>query len=233
MSDAHIRTDRSQRCRVLVDFLVRTGPRITDLYILGDLFEIWFEYGIVMPKGYFGLLAALRSLLDQGKKIHYVLGNHEIAVGRFFDDFGFVVHRGPVVVEVDGRSVLLAHGHGIDRRAWTTVWDHILRSKMNHRMYRLIHPGIGLRLAQQVAYLSRKQRPSEGLMKTLEDYARRQLSEVDVVILAHSHVPVFHEFPDNKYYINAGDWINHFSYVVIDGKRISLEYYDEGRAALS
>lgn len=233
MSDAHIRTDKSRRCRILMDFLAKTGPRITNLYILGDLFEIWFEYGLVMPEGYFGLLAALRSLLDQGKKIHYVLGNHEIAVGSFFDDFGFIVHRGPVVVQVDGRSVLLAHGHGIDRRAWTTIWDHILRSKTNHKMYRLIHPGIGLRLAQQVAYLSRKQRPSEGLMKTLEEYARRQLREVDVVILAHSHVPVFHEFPGHKYYINAGDWINHFSYVVMDGKRISLEYYDEGRVPVS
>lgn len=123
--------------------------------------------------------------------------------------------------------MLLAHGHGIDRRAWTTIWDRLLRSKTNHRMYRLIHPGIGLRLAQQLAYLSRKQRPSEGLMKTLEDYARCQLCEVDVVILAHSHVPVFHEYPEKKYYINAGDWIDHFSYVVMDGKKIELRFYGD------
>jgi len=227
ISDAHIRTGKSYRCRMLVKFLEEIRPRLTDLYILGDLFEIWFEYNLVFPKDYFRLLASLHDILNEGKSIHYILGNHEITVGNFLGDFGFTVHRGPTIFQIDGRRVLLAHGHRVDKRPWTTIWDNLLTSKINHALYRLIHPDIGIRLAQRIAFLSRKQRPSSGLMNTLEDYARRQLGDVDVVILAHSHIPVYKEYPGNKYYINAGDWVKNFSYVIIDGGRISLDYYGQ------
>ncbi len=225
ISDAHIRTDKSHRYRMLVKFLEEIRPHLTDLYILGDLFEIWFEYNLVLPKDYFGLLVALQNILNEGKNIHYLLGNHEIAVGNFLSDFGFSVHREPKIFRINGRRILLAHGHRIDKRHWTTIWDNLLTSSINHALYRLIHPDIGITLAQRIAFLSRKQRPSIELAKMLEKYARRQLSDVDAVILAHSHIPVYIEYPGNKYYINAGDWVKNFSYAVIDGSRISLEYY--------
>jgi UDP-2,3-diacylglucosamine hydrolase len=231
ISDAHVRTDKSHRCRMLVKFLEEIRPRLTDLYILGDLFEIWFEYNLVVPKDYFGLLVALQNILHEGKSIHYLLGNHEIAVGNFLGDFGFTVHRGPTIFRINGRRVLLAHGHRIDKRSWTTIWDNLLTSRINHALYRLIHPDIGITLAQRIAFLSRKQRPSIGLAKMLENYAQRQLSDVDVVILAHSHIPVYNEYPGNKYYINAGDWVKNFSYVVIDGSTISLDYYGQRNSA--
>lgn len=225
ISDAHIRTDKSYRCQMLVRFLHGIRPRLTNLYILGDLFEFWFEYNLVFPKDYFTLLAALYNLIADGKHVHYILGNHEVTIGRFLNNFGFTVHPGPTILEINGMRVLLEHGNKIDKRLWSSFWESLLTSKLNHTLYRLLHPDIGIFLAQGIAYLSRKQHRSEMLENTLENYARRQLRDVDAVILGHSHHPILKKFPGNKYYINTGDWVKHFSYAVIDGDRVSLNYY--------
>ncbi|UCF69989.1 MAG: UDP-2,3-diacylglucosamine diphosphatase [candidate division WOR-3 bacterium] len=225
ISDAHISNEKNRSSRMLVRFLEEMRLHLTDLYIIGDLFEIWFDYDLVFPKGYFHILASLRSILSEGKEIHYVMGNHEIAIGDFLHDSGIIVHRGPAVFDVDGWRVLLSHGHKVDKRPWTAIWNFLLTSKVNHRLYRMLHPDIGIALAQRIALLSRKQRPSSKLLNMLEDYARRQLHDVDIVILGHSHLPELKAYAGNKYYINAGDWVTNFSYVLIDNERVSLEYY--------
>ncbi len=225
ISDAHIRSDKSERCRKLIRFLDEIRPRLSDLYIVGDLFEIWFEYKLVFPKDYFRLLATLHRILTEGKRVHYVLGNHEVAIGNFLEDFGFKVYTGPSIFNIDGRRVLLAHGNSIDKRLWTSFWESLLTSRLNHTLFRLLHPDIGIALAQCIARFSRKQQPSRKLMRMLENYAVRCLREVDIVILAHSHYPVMKKLHKSKYYINAGDWVKNFSYVMIEKGRVSLRYY--------
>lgn len=225
ISDAHIRNDKSHRCQMLVKFLHDIRDRLTSLYILGDLFEFWFEYNLVFPKDYFTALAALYNLIQDGKHVHYILGNHEVTIGRFLNNFGFNVHRGPKIFEIDGMSVLLEHGNKIDRRLWTSLWENLLTSRINHALYRMLHPDVGIFLAQGIAYLSRKQHRSVRLENMLENYALRRLDDVDVVILGHSHHPVLKEYPDHKYYINTGDWVNHFSYAMIGAGEITLNYY--------
>jgi UDP-2,3-diacylglucosamine hydrolase len=225
ISDAHIRTSRSYRCQLLVKFLHEIGPRLSDLYILGDLFEFWFEYNLVFPKDYFAPLAALYNLIQEGKKVHYVLGNHEVTIGNFLNSFGFIVHPEPTIFDIEGKRVLLAHGNKIDKRLWTILWEGLLTSKLNHALYRLLHPDLGIFFAQGIAHLSRKQHQSDRLIKMLEHYALHRLKDVDVVILAHSHYPIFKILPGNKYYINTGDWVRNFTYAVIDQQEISLNYY--------
>jgi UDP-2,3-diacylglucosamine hydrolase len=225
ISDAHIRNDKSYRCQMLLRFLNEIRPHLTDLYILGDLFEFWFEYSLVFPKDYFTPLAALYNLIQEGKDVHYILGNHEVTIGRFLKNFGFAVHHGPEIFLIDGRRVLLEHGNKVDRRLWTSMWENLLTSKLNHALYRLLHPDIGILLAQGIAHLSRKQHQSARLVRMLENYALQQLHDVDTVMLAHSHNPVLKKYPENKYYVNVGDWVTHFSYAVIDSGRISLNYY--------
>ena len=227
ISDAHIRTDNNYRAKLLIKFLRDIKSKMTHLYILGDLFEFWFEYNLVFPKDYFKTLAALYNLIQDGKKIHYILGNHEVMIGDFLKNFGFTVHSEKTILDINGKNVFLAHGNKIDKRLWITLWKGLLTSKLNHALYRLIHPDVGVFLAQGIAYLSRKQHHSSNLINQLENYARSKLQEVDVVILAHSHIPVIKKFGSNKYYVNTGDWINNFSYVVIDKGKISLHYYKQ------
>ncbi len=231
-SDAHIRDCESPRARLLIRFLNEYGSKLESLYILGDLFEFWFEYKVVFPKHYFKLLAVLYSLIQQGKKIYYILGNHEVLAGDFLKGFGFTVYEKEAVLTLKGKRILLAHGHRIDKRLWTIIWEALLRSKLNHRLYQIIHPDLGIYLAQAIAFFSRKQRRSPTLVENLERYAITRLGEFDIVILAHSHIPTLKIFNKNKYYINTGDWVDNFSYLMIDEKMISLKFYtqkDENR----
>lgn len=226
VSDAHIRKDNSYRARVFRRFLKDIGPRMDTLYILGDLFEFWFEYRIVFPKDYFKTLALLYNMTQHGVIVHYVLGNHEVMTGSLLTDFGFQVHRDSIVQTIENRRVFIAHGHKVDRRLWTTAWELILTSNLNHRLYELIHPDIGVFLAQGIAYLSRKQRRSpHRASMLLERFAKRKLKDVDLVVLAHSHIPVLREYNGRRYYINTGNWVTDFSYGVIDNERVALEYY--------
>lgn len=225
ISDAHIRTDENYRSKLLIKFLRDIRSKMTNLYILGDLFEFWFEYNLVFPKNYFKTLAALYNLIQDGKKIHYILGNHEVMIGNFLRNFGFTVHGEDAIIDIEGKRVFLAHGNKFDKRLWNTLWDKILTSKLNHALYSIIHPDIGVFLAQGISYLSRKQHSNPELVNLLEHYAQSKLEEVDIVILAHSHIPVLKEFRNNKYYINTGDWVKNFSYAVIDGSTISLRFY--------
>jgi UDP-2,3-diacylglucosamine hydrolase len=148
-----------------------------------------------------------------------------VTIGNFLNSFGFIVHPEPTIFDIEGKRVLLAHGNKIDKRLWTILWEGLLTSKLNHALYRLLHPDLGIFFAQGIAHLSRKQHQSDRLIKMLEHYALHRLKDVDVVILAHSHYPIFKKLPGNKYYINTGDWVRNFTYAVIDQQEISLNYY--------
>ena len=225
LSDAHIRTETSYRAQLFMKFLREKRDEVTGLFILGDLFEFWFEYNIVFPKDYFKTLALLYNYIEHGIEVHYVLGNHEVMIGKFLRNFGFTVHDKQTTISLFNKKVLLAHGHMLDRRLWTTLWQKLLTSRMNHALYSLIHPDLGVFLAQGIAYLSRRQRRSPQAITLLEQYARDQLQEFDIVVLAHSHVPVLKRFGNGKYYVNTGDWLEHYSYATLDEDGMNLLYY--------
>lgn len=227
LSDAHIRTDHSERAQKFIRFLSEKKKEFTDLYLLGDIFEFWFEYGVVVPKNYFQVLATLHALIQEGKTVHYVLGNHEVLIGGFMAKIGFRIYQRDTLLEIDGQRVLIGHGHLVDRRLWSAFWSELMNSRVNRALYRLLHPDIGVFLAQAISHLSRRQKKRDAIHALLENYARRRLREpdVDILLLAHSHQPVLKEIMPGKFYVNTGDWINHFSYAVIDRGKVSLEYY--------
>ncbi len=225
LSDAHIRKDESHRAKLLIKFLNEIKDKLKNLFILGDMFEFWFEYKIAMPKDYFKILATFYNLHQQGVKLHYILGNHEIVIGDFLKRLGFLIYPDFAKIELDGKKIYLAHGNKIDRRIWTVFWENILTSKINHWLYSILHPDVGVFLAQGVAHLSRQQPRNQHLSLVLEKFACDKLKEYDIVILAHSHIPLFRIYPENKYYINTGDWVDNFSYVKIKDGEVSLNYY--------
>ncbi len=225
LSDAHIRRDDSYRAKLLLKFLKEMSPELENLFILGDLFEFWFEYNIALPKDYFKILATFYYLHEQGIKLHYILGNHEVMIRDFLNKLGFIVYPNRAEIELDGKKIFLAHGNKIDRRFWTVFWENLLTSTINHKLYSLLHPDIGVFLAQGIAHVSRQQPRSQHLSKMLEKYAREKFENFDIVILAHSHIPLFKDYHNKKYYINTGDWVDNFTYVKLENGNVSLNYY--------
>ncbi len=226
-SDFHLKSqesaeDRERRIRVLkfLDSLIDS----TDLLILnGDIFDLWFPWNNVIIKGYFPILKKLADLRESGCRIVFIAGNHDF----WFRDFltGYLdieVYKNNFIEEIDGKNILVSHGDlytSNDLRY--KIFRAIIRNRIVMWLFGILHPDFALNIGKTMSRSSRKRRVSENLMKTREkgliEFARKQLTNFDIVIMGHSHLPKLQEF-ENGIYANAGDWIVNNSYLkLIDG----------------
>ncbi|MFO7675764.1 MAG: UDP-2,3-diacylglucosamine diphosphatase [bacterium] len=227
VSDAHLGAAPPGAEARLARFLNGLEGRADSLWILGDLFDFWFEYGRVIPRHGFRILAALARLREAGIRVSYLAGNHDLRFGGFLRrELGIETGAGGDI-ELDGRKVLVRHGDEIDRRAVSRLFRVLMRSRLNNGLYRLIHPDLGIALAGWVARRSRARGPDERLAGAMREWARARLAEGrDLVVLGHLHRPELTAFPGGGSYLNAGDWIENFSYGILRDGRPALERFD-------
>ena len=205
------------------------------IFLLGDLFDFWFEYKTVVPKGFVRVLGKIAELRDSGIPIYFFVGNHDLWMVNYFEsELGIPVYHQPREFEFDGKNFLIGHGDGLgpgDKgyKRMKKVFTHPL-SKW---FYRWLHPDLGVKLAQ---YLSTKNKLISGEEDVIflgEDnewlvqYAKRKLEEkhYDYFLFGHRHLPMEIKVGEKSTYINTGDWISHFTYAVFDGKELSLKTY--------
>jgi UDP-2,3-diacylglucosamine hydrolase len=214
----------------LLKFLDHIKKDAGILFILGDLFDFWFEYRNVIPKGYFKTFAKLKELIENKIEIHYLIGNHDCLIRDYFEkEIGIKVYYDEIVKEINSKKFYLHHGDGLSKRdLGYKILKAILRSRIDQWLFSLIHPDFGIWLGK---YSSKKSReytskkdygPTDGLY----DYARKKIDEgYDYVIMGHIHEMIFEKI-NNGYYVNLGDWIENYSYAVFDGKNIQLKKFD-------
>jgi UDP-2,3-diacylglucosamine hydrolase len=212
---------------------IKTDARA--IFLLGDLFDFWFEYKTVVPKGFVRILGKIAELRDSGIPIYFFVGNHDLWMINYFEtELGIPVYHHPKEYEFDGKNFLIGHGDGLgpgDKgyKRMKKVFTHPL-SKW---FYRWLHPDIGVKLAQ---YLSTKNKLISGdedviflgdENEWLVQYAKRKLEQkhYDYFLFGHRHLPMEIKVGENSTYINTGDWISHFTYAVFDGKELSLKTY--------
>jgi len=228
-SDVHLGAVPAATERRFVSFLEHVGSAgARSLLLAGDLFDFWFEYGPVIPGKHFRVLAALAALVDAGIPVTLVGGNHDAWGGRFLrEEVGVRYTVGLLRTELGGRPALVAHGDGLGRgdlkyRALKAV----LRSRAAIAAFRALHPELGVRLAQRVSTTQAKadaDAAASGRARFLEEWARARLADepsLGYVVCGHSHVPTVVEAEPDRYYLNAGDWVRHDSYIVVgaDGR---------------
>lgn len=205
------------------------------IFLLGDLFDFWFEYKTVVPKGFVRVLGKIAELKDSGIPIYFFVGNHDLWMIDYFEtELGIPVYHQPKEFEFEGKTFLIGHGDGLgpgDKgyKRMKKVFAHPL-SKW---FYRWLHPDIGVKLAQ---YLSTKNKLISGdedinflgeENEWLAQYAKRKLEQkhYDYFLFGHRHLPMEIQIAKDSKYINTGDWISHFTYAVFDGKELSLKTY--------
>ena len=205
------------------------------IFLLGDLFDFWFEYKTVVPKGFVRVLGKIAELRDSGIPIYFFVGNHDLWMIDYFEtELGIPVYHRPKEFEFEGKTFLIGHGDGLgpgDKgyKRMKKVFSHPL-SKW---FYRWLHPDIGVKLAQ---YLSTKNKLISGDEdikflgednEWLAQYAKRKLEQkhYDYFLFGHRHMPMEIKVGENSTYINTGDWISHFTYAVFDGKELILKTY--------
>ncbi|RMF56374.1 MAG: UDP-2,3-diacylglucosamine diphosphatase [Calditrichaeota bacterium] len=220
----HTKSEKIKENRLLafLDHVAISGER---LFILGDLFDFWFEYRTVIPRGYTRILSALSRLQELGIDIQYVAGNHDFWMRDFLSkELKIQVHFDPVDITLENKRFFLHHGDGIAKHdKGYRFLKRIFRNPINIFLYSLLHPDLGIPLAKWVSQLSRNH-TSRGIPddRDYRELAVQKFQEgFDYVVFGHLHYPVIQPYGE-KWYVILGDWIEYFTYAVFDGKEMQL-----------
>jgi UDP-2,3-diacylglucosamine hydrolase len=223
-SDVHLGAAPPDTEGAFLSWLEHCGLHASRVVINCDLFDFWFEYGSVIPRGYTRILGALCALVDGGKPVLLVGGNHDWWGGSYLrEEIGVEFHQQPVVVDLKGRTTLLAHGDGLGPGDLAyRLLRSLLRSGPTRFAFRWLHPDLGARIARKVSKTEGRPQRSRGRedsrSRILEAWASERLRaspELDMVVLGHTHVPLLREVEPGRYYLNAGDWLEHRSYATL------------------
>ena len=234
-SDAHLivgayeqERDRNEKVVEFINYVSEHGKR---LFIVGDLFDFWFEYKHSIPQTDPRILGSIATAVDNGVEVHYCSGNHDLWLGRYLEEnVGVNIHDGSFEILIEGRKFFIAHGDGLFKkdRGYNTM-KALFRNPAAKWLFRMLHPDLGIRLAKLSSGSSRQNPISDSYIsdrkKLLREFARGKFDEgFDSVILGHIHEPDL-LVEESKTYINLGDWITHFTYASFDGKELSLCYW--------
>ncbi len=208
------------------------------IFLLGDLFDFWFEYRHVVFSGFFDVLRAFADLRDRGVDLHLIVGNHDLWSGRFLEEeLGFTIHQNEYRCDFGGRRTLMVHGDGInpEDRSYR-LYKRVALSRWATGSFRLLHPDWAMGLAQWVSHGSRTLLAPDDPTDTPEVRALRKFAQqtaaagdADVVICGHSHHPEELELDSptgTGLYLNTGDWMAKRTYIEWDGHDFHRRYFE-------
>ncbi len=217
---------------LLMDFLDHLERQKSTLYIVGDLLDFWFEYRTVVPRYPFRLLARLRTMVEHGCKITYVAGNHDYWMGSFLsDDVGLTTQTEFLDTSIGGKRFFISHGDGIaiTGEFGYRLLKRILHSRAVSTGFRLLHPDLGIALANLISKMSRKRSSRNNNQPNLEAFIRQKANEgFDYVILGHLHRPKLFEVGRTTCLV-IGDWIDNYSYGVFNNGKLRLERWKQSQ----
>lgn len=234
ISDAHfgLGTKEEERMKEqrLIGFLDHIKKDAQQFFIVGDLFDAWFEYRTVIPKGFHRLLTKLNELTDCGITIHYLAGNHDFWIRDYFrDELGMKTYYQAFDTVIDGKKIFIHHGDGLaSNDTGYRILKKILRNPFNIWLYSWLHPDLGIALAQSSSKKSRHYTANKnyGEEDGMVKLAAKKIEEgYDAVIMGHRHQPACKEI-GRGVYINLGDWISHYTYAEMESGRIELKKWE-------
>ena len=218
----------------LVQWLDEIRPHAAALYLLGDVFDFWFEYKKAVPKGFVRFLGKIAEFTDQGIPVHFFTGNHDLWVFDYLpNEVGMVIHREPYRVNIAGKKFYLAHGDGLGPGDGTfKLLKKIFHNSFAQWMFARIHPNFGIGLAHKWSLSSRNDHATPDDFRGEENemlvqHARQVLRQeyFDYLMFGHRHIVLDYPLNESSRYINLGDWLHHFTYGVFDGNTLELKKF--------
>ena len=224
------------RERRFVQWLDTIKTNATAIYILGDLFDFWFEYHTVVPRGYVRVLGKLAELRDKGIPIYFFTGNHDLWMfGYFEQELGIPVYRQPLLTQIDGKTFLIGHGDGLGPGDLKYKWvkKYLFTNRLCQWLLHWLHPDIGLGIAN---FFSSRSRLANGTAdehflgnnnEWLIQYAQRRLQtkHIDYFVFGHRHLPLDIPIQQSRY-INTGDWIKYNTYAIYENQQLRLCHFE-------
>jgi UDP-2,3-diacylglucosamine hydrolase len=223
------------REKLIVKWLDEIKQDAQEIYLMGDLFDFWFEYKHAAPKGFIRILGKIAELTDSGIPVTVFTGNHDMWMLDYLPkEIGVTIYREPIEKEYNGKKFYLGHGDGLGPgdKGYKFI-KKVFANKFCQWLFARIHPNFGIGMAN---YWSRKSRLSNGPEdekftgeenEWLVVYAKEVLQKkhVDYFIFGHRHLPLDIKLKENSRYINLGEWVNYNTYAVFDGNTLELKKY--------
>lgn len=224
-SDVHLGAVPPEREEAFMGWLRHTPAVASRVVLNGDLFDFWFEYRRGVPRGYDAVLNALREVVDAGVPVTLMGGNHDWWGGRYLrEEVGVEFLQDPVVREYAGLRTFLAHGDGLGKGdLGYRFLKSVLRGRPTRFAFGLLGPDVGGWVAGRVSKTDDRwgapTADDKARAAALEAWAEARLRadpSLDLVVLGHTHIPVLREVAQGRWYLNAGDWVFHATYAVLE-----------------
>ena len=241
ITDAHLGSgsDSSERERLLCRLLHEIEPDCKTLILLGDIFDFWFSYRYLVPRGFVRLLGMLAELADKGVEIHFFIGNHDMWVFDYpSQEFNATVHDEPVVMNLCGKRCLIGHGDGLGHTdRWFNFVRVFFRSRFCQRLFKMLPSAFTFGIAHRWSDSNKRKHAKKDMLHYLGDdregiviYCKERLQKehFDYCIFGHRHTPLTRDLGNGCTYVNVGDWLHNRNYAVMtpDGN-IELKDYRE------
>ncbi|MES3016941.1 MAG: UDP-2,3-diacylglucosamine diphosphatase [Bacteroidota bacterium] len=240
-SDFHLGVPTHTSSREREDRIVRWLDLIkgdaSEIFLMGDIFDFWFEYATVIPRGFIRFQGKLAELSDSGIKITFFKGNHDMWMFDYFgEEMGIDIISDELLLERNGKKFYLHHGDGLGPGdKMYKILKKIFRSRTCQWLFARLHPNLGVGIAQK---WSRSSRAQNAKLEVFEDaehewlytHSRELLQKnfYDFLIFGHRHLPLDLTLGQSRY-INLGEWLSFNSYAVFDGENLELKYFEQGQ----
>lgn len=222
----------AKREKKFVAWLNKIKPDCQVLFLLGDLFDFWFEYKEVVPRGFVRTLGKLAEFQDDGIQIYFFIGNHDLWMRDYLEkEVGAIMFDRPQVFHINGKSFFIGHGDGLGPgdKGYKRM-KKVFTNPIAKKLFYLLHPDFAVWLGKTV---SRKNKYISGDQDSnylgddkewLVLYAKRKLAQdhYDYFVFGHRHLPIDVALNDTSRYVNLGDWVDYFTYASFDGESLKL-----------
>ncbi len=239
-SDVHLGTPNHQesliREKIFVKWLDEIKQDAKEIYLLGDIFDFWYEYKHVAPRGFTRTLGKIAEITDNGIPVHFFTGNHDLWVFDYLtQETGVILHRNKLVTEFYGKKFLLAHGDGLGPgdKGFKRM-KKVFTNPVAQWLFSRLHPNFAFGIAKGWSQKSRESYSKNEMEFKGEDgewlilYAKHKLKtqHFDYFIFGHRHIPIDITINNTTRFINLGDWLHNFTYAVFDGTKLELKRYN-------
>lgn len=226
-----------QREKRIVAWLDKVKTEAAEIFLVGDVFDFWFEYKTVVPRGFVRLLGKIAEITDSGIPVHYFIGNHDMWVFDYLPlEIGITLHKEPITREFGGKKFYIGHGDGLGPGDYGYKFiKKVFRNKACQWLFARFHPNFAIGMANFWSKTSRKGTEVENRKFLGEEnewlavYCKEilQKEHFDYFIFGHRHLPLTIKLSEQSTYINLGDWIEYYTYCYFDGSQLSLRCFKD------